>query len=441
MSAAVAFEVPDDPAALRAVALHHTRRLRLRLVTPELVELFAAAGELDRRLLPRWQPYGDGIHEWAPPGAYSTGVTHRRAAPVRVKGQRGWGWITPREVHTTGRPHRSWIHRDRWLDQLAHAIATTPDALTVTSTTGATRATVAPRTLLAYAKQLSLHAHTSGRRCVVRPKTLAAELGVHVKTVRRCQAILETLGFYVVITPGRMLNEAEKTAAYNAGSYQRGLANDAALVLPHTAPPQAPSSQAGTVDPQPNVPPTRGRYRNLRKLAVVLPFSPQERRAREKEPTSSAPHLRKQGRRYDPAALEVARDLTNHLSWLHSTPAGRLEPMLRRFTRANWSARDLIDAIDALNQTRGHASMTTTEVRNPIGLLAHYLRQLDPADHPHPFAPARPMLSNRRRNTLRVLAQHRGGCGAPNCDHGQINHDDGRVTPCPSCHGHGHQAW
>lgn len=89
----------------------------------------------------------------------------------------------------------------------------------------------------------------------------------------------------------------------------------------------------------------------------------------------------------DPAAMALARALIDALPWLAGTPAGRLERTLRRFaTRPSgldWTAGDVIDAIEAMNRRLGRASMTRTLVRNPWGLLASYLRDLDPdADHP-----------------------------------------------------------
>lgn len=396
---------PAEPALLVRAARAASRGLRL--ATPETAALLRAAGRLDKTVLPRWQPYGEGIHQWATPGAYTAGIHYERGTPVRVKGRNGWGWVTPR-VATKRGPHIAWTSKAQWLTAVEAALdARGPEVLCV-RTVGGTVAKVARATFLAYSAQLADHAHQpTGRRIIVRPMTLAQELQVHVKTVRRCQRILEDMGFYVVLTPGRMLTLDEKCAAYEKGSYQRGMANEAALVVPREfsttpAPPRSPRTL--------NVPPTSGRYMRLKKLTVVSSLGVVRGM---KEPPPAAPHQergRHPNRVYDPAALDLARNLVLMLPWLTATPPGRLEPALRRFARSPlpWTARDVVDAIDQTNARMGRASMTRELVKQPVGLLNNYLRHFDPqADHPNPHLALRPnrpgYVSDRTHKTTQTL--------------------------------------
>ena len=91
------------------------------------------------------------------------------------------------------------------------------------------------------------------------------------------------------------------------------------------------------------------------------------------------------GRVYDRAALATAHDMIELLPWLAGVPAGRLETLLRRFTRAAlpWTARDVVAAIAAANRRNGRSELPLTGVRAPIAFLASLVRDLDvDADHP-----------------------------------------------------------
>ena len=80
-------------------------------------------------------------------------------------------------------------------------------------------------TLLIWARVESGHAQDqrTGRRCIVRPDTVASVMGVHKKTVSRCRRVARKLGIQVVIEAGRMLTFEECTRARRAGSCQRGV--------------------------------------------------------------------------------------------------------------------------------------------------------------------------------------------------------------------------
>lgn len=392
----------------------------LRAVNDAQAPVVRAAAELDRTVVPRWQRFGDGVHEWVHPQAYARGRTWVRLATpvVDLSGRKQW-----RGEVWTGRAHLAWATRRHWLEVVVpEAVRAHPEALHTR------RGTVKPDKLLLWARTISLHAHErTGRRCIVRVDRLAELMGVSKSTVQRCQAAAEALGIYVVLSPGRMLTETETYTARSQGSYQRGLANDAALVVPRDLASTLPDT------------PTSGRYRNLKKVPVSSSFSTQQRFAGEAEPPPAArshletrdqpaqpgsdrpskapqrppgPAGRPPGRSYDPEALQLARSLSDVLPWLAGVPAGRLEPALRRFVRCRqpWTAHDVTAAIDQVNTRLGRASMTRDLVRQPWALLAAYLRGLDPdADHPRHdpyFDPTTaPELVSRTRYRNRVLIE------------------------------------
>ena len=357
----------------------------LRACTPAQAPVIRRAAEVDRRVLPRWQRAGDSIHEWAAPGDY-TGLV-------------------------------AWSTRVHWLDVIAPAaIKLRPEPLE--------RHRVSEQMFLHWCDTVSLYAHRrTGRRCIVRPDRLAELMGCAKRTVQRCQKAAEDLGLYVVVIPGRMLTEAECHAARACGSRQRGLSNDAALVVPDWL--RHEISMSDFKAKKSHVTPTSGRYRSSFNLTVNRSFT--QRSARKSEPTPSARQHqqtrrkptpaapRRSGRVYDPAALELARDLVQHLPWLTGVAPGRLETSLRRFVRCRvpWTALDLVSAINVRNQRLSLASMTRSKVRQPLGLLASYLRDLDvQADHPlgpdyipDPARPRRTSLSSiQQANAARRVA-------------------------------------
>lgn len=421
-------ETVDDAAVARVVALARSYG-PLRAVSADQAPVVRAATEHNRHLLPKWQRHGDGIHEWAEPHHYSHGRTWiRTARPLAGP----CGRVQWRRETYTGRPHVNWRSRDHWLDLVVPtAIKLRPDALHTR------RGTVTADRLAAYCRELSKHANPStGRRCIVRVDRLAELLGVSKSTVQRCQLAAEDLGLYVVTSPGRMLTAEETYQARRRGSCQRGMANDAALVVPSWIPHEAidgphPARRRGHDTP------TSGGYSKSGNLLIPTSFSRQPRSAGRTEPPPAARHRRKGShpqpqttpqepqsgapsapqRVYDPLALDVARGLSQRLPWLRDTAPGRLEPMLRRFVRCRrpWAARDVVEAIDQINARLRRASMTHHLVKNPPALLASYLRDLDvDADHPRGWMDVEdltrtPVSATQRRNQLLLEIHRQGG--------------------------------
>lgn len=333
----------------------------------------------DRSVLPRWhqddrgeQNAHRGVHVAAPAGAYA-GI-------------------------------RAWSGREHWLSVVVPvAIALHRDVLR--------REQVSPATFRLWAQVESGYAQDqrSGRRCIVRPATVASVMGMHVDVARTCRRIARRLGLQVVVLLGRMLNVQECTAARRRGSRQRGLSTETALTIPE---PLRLAVETAT--------PTRGRA-STHKTHLDLPslhgLAAEKTEAAPPPPSIEAARRRRRCRR-------VASDLVRDVPWLAAERPGRLAPALGPFVGSEtpWSAQDIRNAVADLLLRNDRGTIRPERIRTrPAVLLAALLRQLDPqADHP----------------SLLVLEAPRAleACGRVDCDgHGWITIDGGYVARCPDC--------
>jgi hypothetical protein len=255
-------------------------------------------------------------------------------------------------------------------------------------------------TLLIWARVESGYAQDqrTGRRCIVRPDTVASVMGVHKKTVSRCRRVARKLGIQVVIEPGRMLTFAECTRARRAGSCQRGLSTETALTIPA---PVALALLSAT--------PTRGKATSSKGHLLSSPLESTTTKRTEAAPPPRQP---KRFSGVSPAR-HLAADLVKTVPWLHSERPGRLVPALSRFatSRPSWTAQDVIDAIQTIRDRRGLVTaLTEDQIRTrPAVVLAAFLRELDPHDdHPR----------------LALVDPVELRCGRPECDHGWITVDE-----------------
>ena len=333
----------------------------------------------DRSVLPRWHQddRGEenahrGVHVAAPAGAYA-GI-------------------------------RAWNGREHWLTIVVPvAIAVHRDVLR--------REQVSPDTFRLWAEVESGYAQDqrTGRRCIVRPATVASVMGMHVDVARTCRRVARRIGLQVVVLMGRMLNVDECTAARRRGSRQRGLSTETALTIPDPLRLAVDSAS-----------PTRGRPRT-NKTHLEIPF-PHGLAAEKKEAAPPPPST--EAARHRRKCRQVASDLVQNLPWLAGERPGRLAPALRPFVASEvpWSAQDVLDALGDLLQRNDRGAIRSDRIRTrPAVLLAALLRQLDPeADHPS--------LAIVEDTTPPVP------CARPDCDgHGWIELEDGRVARCPDC--------
>ena len=322
------------------------------------------------------RPYHVGIRTEAPPGTYSS-------IPV-------------------------WRSRQHWTTvTVSVAIALHRDVLASHG--------VAPEALRRWARAKSGYAWRNGRRCVVRPDTLASVLQVSERHVQRLNACARELGLEVVVMVGRMLNEEERWLAYDRGSRQRGLATETVLTIP--------ADQRGLVS---HVTPTRSGYftgkRNVKTCSPHgLPAGSTEAAPRPRPP--------KRSKRGSPA-WRLACDVTQKVPWLAQEAPQRLVPALTRYATSAqpWTGRDVAAAIAARDRRLMQPAITADRITTrPAVVLAAILRDLDPLlDHPS--------LTDGPLVPLPVVA-----CGHPSCDgHGWLRglvHVDGYdvAFKCPRC--------
>lgn len=357
-----------------------------RVCAGEDVEFVRTACLYDRAVLPRWHQddRGDrnahrGVHHAAPAGAYA-GI-------------------------------RAWDGRQHWLTFVVPvAIAAHRDLLRLQE--------LSPVTFALWARVESGYAQDqrTGRRCIVRPDTVASVMGCQVNTVRKCRRIARRIGLQVVIVLGRMLSAAECWAARRRGSRQRGLSTETALTIP------SPIALRQVSDT-----PTRGQPAHPATHHHSPPLGGASADQTEAAPPPH-PHKSSSGRS---ATRRLAADLVHAVPWLRSERSGRLVPALSRFAavRPAWTAQDVIDAVQTIRERRGLVTtLTDVQIRTrPAVVLAAFLRQLDHHDD-HP------------RLALVDPAELR--CGQPECDHGWITLDQPpashlaghpHVRRCPQC--------
>jgi len=351
-----------------------------RSCTPERAALVRRFAPHDRGVLPRWHSgeQRDGVHYRAAVGAYV--------------GLLAW----------SGREH-----------YLAFVV---PVALAC-GRKELRAAGVSAGTFVLWARVETLYCQDqrTGRRCVVRPDTVAAVSGLHERTVQRCRAVAALLGLRVAVFAGRMLTVTECVQARRRGCRQRGLSAEAAFTIPS---PIRSTVVAAT--------PTRGTPPLTRKSPSDPSTFPGKT---EKAETAPPPQPRQQRLRRprDRRPLRLALGLAQLVPWLRTEQPGRLVPALTRFaiTTPAWTSRDIVDAIDHTNTRLGHTSLTDTHIKTrPAAALAWYLRDLDQvADHPRAAA----------FTAGTAAEQWPPWCGT--CDQNtrliQLQHAAAR---CPSCH-------
>ena len=336
----------------------------VELQAPRHPELLPRRHQDDRG--PAREPFGH--HQVAPEGAYSK-------VPV-------------------------WSSRDRWLAievpvVLAEARRRRGGRLCAPRDDGTPGAPVSDRLLRRYLTVRSAYADTKGRRCIVRPDTIASVLQVDVRTVQNLQAVARHVGLERVIETGRMLTYGEKMKlwwdAIRAGqppSRQRGLSTEVAFTNPLVR-----QRNVWITTPD-RVTVSWRKHTHLitTHLKRVAAASGHDGAASPRRPPKVSPH-------WHPAARCLAREVLDALPWLGSEGLARLLPCLRRFVTCPdpWSGAQLVDAIDDRRtrlafggKTRSIRHLDPARIRTrPVVLLAALVKDLDPVDdHPGTTPPA-----------------------------------------------------
>lgn len=358
-----------QPARVAAFPARHGRHAAWaaqepwRALQPDNVRELRTLADADprgwRSKLPRW--HKTSAHRELTSGLYAmTG--------------KAWVWrydpaTGRREPVREGTTNRTtWLSRDRFLNGVVPLVLAEPGARETL------RAHKVDRdTFRRFIRHETLYAdQRTGRRVIVRAKTIAALMEVCERTVKRCRSAARELGLYATVYPGRMLKQLEQVQARYKGSAQRGLAAESAFIVPRSV------GVKGSVSCLHRGVRT-GHFPTDGSSLVTLNTDG------EKEATPS-PLTKKRKRRASPG-YQLARAVVERLPFARNADPSRLAGMLHRFATSStpWTAQDVVQHVDAVNARRGWSSITSPlELKAPAhGLLASYLRDTDPnADHP-----------------------------------------------------------
>jgi hypothetical protein len=368
-----------------------------RECTAETAHLVRSTGIYDRRVLPRWHAEDTGwsnrhrgVHHRAPAGAYA---------------------------HV-----RPWSGRARWLQEVL------PLALTMFAPE-LKAAGISARTFTRWAEVETMYCadQRTGRRCVVRPITVAKVAGLGKSTVQKCRALAEALGLRVVVFRGRMLTVDECTGARARGSRQRGLSSEAAFTIPQAVENQHQNTSTET--------PTRGmRASSEKSPSRSLTYRGTSAETKE---TASPPRPERRRKCRDRRTVILARDLQAQVPWLRGSTLSAIIPTVHRFAvdpLMPWTAYDVITHMDGVNRRLGYTSLAQDFIRTcPAAVLAWYLRrdQVDPqADHPRMGAFLRGAAAEQRHPWCGTCDQVTRQVQVP-VDTGSAHELSAR---CPVCH-------
>lgn len=340
----------------------HAAAQSWRQLAPAAVRAIRVQADADPRRarggLPRWHVRSE--HRELTSGLYAGGDA-------------AWVWQYDPEtgrrqpVRAGTRDRIAWVSRTRYLATIVPLRLAQPDSPGVLA-----RCHVDRDTFRRWVRCESLYAGDpdSGRRVIVRAVTVAALMEVDKRTVQRCRSAARQLGLYATVFAGRMLTQLEQIRCRLKGSPQRGLAAESAFVVPRELARITTVSclQRGPAD---------GHFSSAPESVVTLSTKG------EREPASPARTNR--SRRRENPGWRLAREVLKRLPWARQCAPGDVVGIVWRFATADprWTAHDVITHVDQVNARNGWSSVTAADVRNPRGLLASYLRDVDPqADHP-----------------------------------------------------------
>lgn len=299
--------------------------------------------------------------------------TSRPAVTAPVPARRGGSW----RPSSTTPPPAIWSGAANWLSSL-QAVLTTPAGEAVRR-----RWRVRPETLLDVAAEDARAADSrTGRHVTTAHETVAALLGCSVATVRRARQLMEALGHAQTVVCGRYLTAEERAVARAVhGGHQRRMASERALTVPR-------DQQNEHLPRRGEVPACPQLRSGLPKRAQAHPWDGSQKRRRTK--THQSRPLTVQ---------QLAADLARRLPWLARGHIGTLCDALVALglDSDGWTARDVIDHLDADNVATGRYQLAPTTQRNPVGL---FIVQVQRA-----LAGAEPPVPRRRREAEARAAQ------------------------------------
>lgn len=321
----------------------------------------------------------------------------------------GRSWQAPAEAARNEAPlaprDAVWSSRKGWLHALTiEARYRANGATSLTLPEGPSLAQVKVDTLLDVAWEDAATADSrTGRNVRTSHATVAKRLGCSPRTVRRCRALIEAMGYARTTQRGRYLTNAEREASYQArGRWQLRMASERALIIPRKP---IQSSEKGHL-------PRRGSFNpSVTFVDTHLARVPREGRGSRRSPETRTNKERgeESSPRWSLPIQRLAAHLVDRLPSLapkmpdHETHrVGRhIGQVCRVLTHVGidpteWTARDLEEAMNRRNHELGRDSLHRGQQRNPMGWLTYQLRTILDA------APEGPEAARRRDKEARA---------------------------------------
>jgi hypothetical protein len=276
---------------------------------------------------------------------------------------------------------------ETWFDALMDYLATQEGE----SRRAAARVAIGTLLRVARAEWLAADKLT-GRGVSTSHETVARQLELSTKTVKRARDLLVALGFAVVVVRGRHLNSSERAEARALhGRFQDRAASLRALTVPrpsstdeNVTPPR--SGAVNSSSDLPEVENQRAQARSGRHEPLPLPRSDRPRRQNTPQRRQDRPGVPiRRPRSCQPwpeAEYRFADELRNRLPALREYHPSTICRLLDRthIAAARWTVTSLLDAIALSSQARGGIPFAAAaDQRNPLAYLAQVLRNsIDP---------------------------------------------------------------
>lgn len=294
---------------------------------------------------------------------------------------RGGSWhpALPRDAH---RSLPCWRSAGHWLSAV-RACLKSPEGQHVLALTSITAATV----LLVAQVDAQVADRRTGRGVTTAHETAAAAARVSVATVRRARSVLQQLGLSATVLPGRYMTTEEREDARRAhGHYQRRFASVRALVLPRQLAAVQNEHLPRRGENSPTAPKQMGTNARCR-----------ARRGRSAASQGPEGPIR-------PLPLQrLAAKLAARVPWMtRGRHIGALCDVLAAegVDPHDWTAGDLLAAIDQDYAQRDWIVPAGFAQRNPLGLLRTQLRRVVAETEP-------PQARRRHEQAARADAQRR----------------------------------
>lgn len=268
----------------------------------------------------------------------------------------GKSWTPEPEGGTQARVP-CWWSREQWIQAVFQDLATETGAGAL-----ARHRTCAARVQAVTTADANTADTTTGRNVRTSHATVAKKLGCSVDTVRRARRVLRDLGWAVEITRGRYMTQAERIlASLHKDTYQNRFASNRSLTIP---------ARAVAVHPYP-----KGVKKSSPKTSRVVP-SARLRGAGTGKPQPEKNHAARPN--VSVGVQKLTARLVRRLPWLDRRDQhlmGLCRSLAQCGVTEEWTAQDLMNAIETDHRARGLLTLPPNSQRNPRALFLTQVRR------------------------------------------------------------------